>query len=124
MSYSTVKIFVNAEQHKTVLEFCHAHGLDYEVEVSMDLTQLDEAYKKPTKALKAFCGKEYGNSKGLIQPKAAIQLILSTAKRLNLNHTGGILELDETLREVLNTTETSILLSSLPSRVNALFTDT
>jgi len=123
MSYSTVKVSVNAEQHKALLEFCNAHGLPYEVDMSMELIDLDETYKKPTNALKVFCGSQWCNSKGLIPQKDAVNRILSTAKRLQLNKTDGIIELNETLQEVLNTTETSILLTSLPSRINALLSD-
>lgn len=123
MSYSSVKVFVNAEQHKSLLEFCDRLGAEYEVDVTMNLSMIDDDYKKPTPALKAFCGPQWLNSKGLCQPKTVIDLILSTAKRLQLNKASGILELNSTLQEILQTNETSILLSSLPSRINDLLTE-
>jgi hypothetical protein len=45
------------------------------------------------------------------------------ARRLNLDRAGGVIELNDALKDVFGTSDTSILLSSLPSRVGALFTD-
>lgn len=124
MSYSFVKVSPkNPYEHRDLIDFCEARNLHYEEEVIINFSALDDTYRKPTKALKTFCGSEWANSKGLIQPKAAVELILRTARRLNLDRAGGVIELNETLQEVLHTTETSILLSSLPIRVGALFTD-
>lgn len=123
MSYSSVIVTTrNPYEHRDLVDFCEARNLTYVEDILINLSTLDENYRKPTKALKAFCGPENANSKGLIQPKAALELILRTAHRLNLDRAGGIIELNDTLKDVLATEETSILLSSLPSRVSALFT--
>jgi hypothetical protein len=92
-------------------------------EYTIPLGELDDTYKKPTKALKTFCGPENANRRGHIKAKAAVEIILRTARRLGLDKAGGIIELNDTLRDALSTTDSSILLSSLPSRVNALLTD-
>lgn len=123
MSYSSVTITTKSPyEHRDLVDFCEARNLQYVEDVLINLSELDEKYRKPSKALKAFCGSEWATSKGLIQPKQAIELILRTARRLNLER-GSIIELNDTLKDVLGTTETSILLSTLPSRVAALFTD-
>lgn len=125
MSYSSVNITTTSPyEHKLIIDFCASQNLHYVEDILINLSELDDTYRKPTKALKAFCGAEWANSRGLIQPKSAVQLILATARRLHLDRAGGIIQLNETLKEVLRTTETSILLSSLPSRVAALFTET
>jgi len=124
MSYSSVTVTTRTPyEHRDLVDFCEARNLQYVEDILINLSELDESYRKPTKALKIFCGSEWANSKGLLQPKIAVELILRTARRLNLDRAGGIIELNETLKDVLNTTETSILLSSLTSRVAALFTD-
>lgn len=124
MSYSSVHVRTrNPFEHRDLVDFCEARNLQYVEEISIDFSQLDETYKKPTKALKAFCGPERANSKGLLQAKMAVEVILHTAHRLNLDRAGGIIQLNETLQDVLETTESSILTTSLPSRVAALLTD-
>lgn len=124
MSYSSVTVTTKSPyEHRDLVDFCEARNLQYVEDVLINLSELDETYRKPTKALKAFCGPEWANSKGLIQPKQAVELILRMARRLNLDRAGGIIELNDTLKDVLDTTETSILLSTLPSRVGALFSD-
>jgi len=124
MSYSSVHVTTNSpDEHRDVIDFCKGRNLQYEDKILINFSELDETYKKPTKALKTFCGSHWANSKGLVQPKTVVEIILRTAHRLNLDRAGGVIELDATLQEVLNTTETSILLSSLPSRVAALLTD-
>ena len=124
MSYSSVHVTLkNPYEHRDLVDFCEARNLSYVEDISINFAELDETYKKPTKALKAFCGPEHANSKGLLQAKTAVEVILRTARRQNLDRAGGIIQLNETLQEVLQTTETSILLSSLPSRVSALLTD-
>ncbi len=124
MSYSSVKISLDTlHDHRELLDFCNARNLRYVEEININLSGLDESYRKPTKALKTFCGVEWANSKGLLQPKVAVQRILATARRQNLDRAGGIIELNDTLKEVLATDESSILLSSLPTRVAAQFSD-
>ena len=124
MSYSSVHVRMKSpEEHQALIDFCEARNLKFVEEISIDFSQLDNTYKKPTKALKTFCGSEWANPKGHLQPKIALELILRTARRLNLDRAGGIIQLNETLQEVLQTTETSILTSSLPSRVATLLTD-
>ena len=124
MSYSSVHVRMkNPEEHRALIDFCEARNLKFVEEISIDFSQLEDTYKKPTKALKAFCGSEWANSSGLLQPKIAVELILRTARRLNLDKAGGIIELNETLQDVLQTTESSILTTSLPSRVAGLLTD-
>jgi hypothetical protein len=124
MSYSSVAVTTrNPCEHLELVEFCETRNLQYVEEVLINLSSLDEVYRKPTKALKTFCGSEWANSKGLLQPKVAAELILRTARRLKLDRAGGVIELNDSLKEVLLTTESSILLSTLPSRVGALFTD-
>jgi hypothetical protein len=110
-------------QHRDLVDFCEARNLQYVEQISIDFSELDEKYKRPTKALKAFCGPENANSKGLLQGKAAVEVILRMVRRLNLDRAGGVIELNETLQEVLQTTETSILTGSLPGRVAALLSD-
>jgi hypothetical protein len=124
MSYSSVTVTTKSPyEHRDLVDFCESRNLKYVEDVLINLSELDEKYRKPTKALKAFCGPQSANSKGLLQPMVAVDLILRTARRLNLDRVGGVIELNETLQEVLNTTETSVLISSLPSRVAVLFTD-
>ena len=124
MSYSSVTVSPKTPfEHRDLVDFCEARNLQYVEEYTIHLGELDDTYKKPTQALKTFCGPENANRKGHIQAKAAVEIILRTARRLGLDKAGGIIELNDTLREVLNTTDSSILLSSLPSRVNALLTD-
>lgn len=124
MSYSLVTVTIKSpSEHRDLVDFCEARNLKYVEDVLINLSGLDDTYRKPTKALKAFCGTEWANSKGFIQPKVAVELILTTARRLNLDRTGGIIGLNDTLKEVLSTDESSILLSSLPTRVAALFSD-
>lgn len=125
MSYSSVHVSTsNPCEHRSLLEFCHSRNLPYVEDILIDFSKLDDTYKKPTKQLKAFCGAEWANAKGLIQAKTAVELILRMARRLSLDRAGGIMELNEVLQDVLQTTETSILSTSLPSRVAALLTDT
>ena len=124
MSYSSVTVTTKSPyEHRDLVDFCESRNLKYVEDVLINLAALDETYRKPTKALKNFCGAQWANSKGLLQPAVAVDLILRRARDLNLDRAGGIIELNATLQEVLNTTETSILLSSLPGRVNALFLD-
>jgi len=124
MSYSSVHVTLkNPYEHKDLIDFCEARNLSYVEDILIDFPDLDETYKKPTKALKAFCGAEWANSKGLLQAKVAVELILRTARRLHLDRAGGVIQLNETLQDLLQTTETSILTSSLPARVGALLTD-
>ena len=124
MSYSYVTVTTKSPyEHRDLVDFCESRDLKYVEDVLINLSELDEKYRRPTKALKLFCGPQCANSKGLLQPMVAVDLILRTARRLNLDRVGGVIELNETLQEVLNTTETSVLISSLPSRVAALFTD-
>jgi hypothetical protein len=124
MAYSSVTVSPKTPfEHRDLVDFCEARNLQYVEEIAIDFSQLDETYKKPTKALKAFCGPERANSKGLLQSKMVVEILLHTAHRLHLDRAGGIIELNETLQEVLQTTETSILTTSLPSRVAALLTD-
>lgn len=124
MSYSSVTVTTKSPyEHRDLVDFCEARNLQYVEDVLINLSELDDTYRKPTKALKAFCGPEWANSKGLLQPKQVVELILRMARRLNLDRAGGIIQLNDTLRDALGTTETSILLSTLPSRVSALFTD-
>jgi hypothetical protein len=124
MSYSSVHVTPkNPYEHRDLVDFCEARNLTYVEDILINFAELDETYKKPTKALKVFCGSEWANAKGLLQAKVAVELILRTARRLNLDRAGGIIQLNETLQDVLQTTETSILTTSLPSRVAALLTD-
>ena len=124
MSYSSVTVTTKSPyEHRDLVDFCEARNLQYVEDVLINLSELDDTYRKPTKALKAFCGPEWANSKGLLQPKQVVELILRMARRLNLDRAGGIIQLNDTLRDALGTTETSILLYTLPSRVSALFTD-
>jgi hypothetical protein len=123
MSYSCVKVFVNAAEHKALLDYCNAQQLKYEVETPISLSVADTKYKKPTKSLKSFCGPERTNSKGLIQANSAIELMITYATRADLITDGGIMVLNEALQDALSTNDTSIPLSSLPSRVNALLVD-
>jgi hypothetical protein len=124
MSYSSVSVTTRTpDEHRELVDFCEARNLHYLEDVLINLSELDGTYRKPTKALKSFCGSEWANAKGLVQPKVAVELILRTARRLNLDRAGGVIELNETLKDALGTTDTSILLSTLPSRVGALFTD-
>jgi hypothetical protein len=124
MSYSSVTVSPKTPfEHRDLVDFCEARNLQYLEEYTINLGILDDSYKKPTKALKTFCGPENANRKGHIQAKAVVELILRTARRLGLDKAGGIIELNDNLRDALSTTESSILLSSLPSRVNALLTD-
>lgn len=124
MSYSSVTVTTRTPcEHGDLVRFCESSGLQFVEDILINLSTLDEEYRKPTKALKTFCGSEWANSKGLLQPKMAAELILRTARRLNLDRAGGVIELNDSLKEVLRTTETSILLSTLPSRISALFTD-
>ena len=124
MSYSSVSVTTRTpDEHRELVDFCEARNLRYLEDVLINLSELDETYRKPTKALKTFCGSEWANAKGLLQPKVAVELILRTARRLNLDRAGGVIELNETLKDALGTTDTSILLSTLPTRVGALFTD-
>ena len=121
MSYSSVHITtISPYEHRDLVDFCEARNLKYIEEILISFDHLDETYRKPTKALKAFCGSEWADAKGRLTLKSAVQLILRTAKRLGLDKAGGLIELNENLQEILQTTETSILISTLPSRVNAL----
>jgi hypothetical protein len=124
MSYSSVHVSTKTPyEHKDLVDFCEARNLQYVEDILITFSELDETYKKPTKVLKAFCGAEWANSKGLLQGKVAVELILRMARRLKLDRAGGIIELNETLQEVLQTTESSVLTTSLPGRVAALLTD-
>ena len=123
MSYTSVKISTRClKEYELLAEFCRAHDLPYQVESSIDSSKLDENYRKPTKAMKEFCGSEYQNPIGLIQPKAVVELVIRTARRLGLDKADGVIELNSVLQEVLDTRESSVLVSTLPSRIEALFT--
>jgi len=124
MSYSSVTVTTKSPyEHRDLVDFCEARNLQYVEDILINLSGLDDTYRKPTKALKAFCGPENANSKGLLQPRVAVEVILRMARRLNLDRAGGVIELNDALKDVFGTSDTSILLSSLPSRVGALFTD-
>jgi hypothetical protein len=122
MSYTSVKISTRClKEYELLAEFCRTHALPYQVESFLDSSKLDDNYRKPTRAIKEFCGSEYQAPSGLIQPKAVVELIIRTARRLGLDKADGVIELNSLLQGVLNTTESSVLVSTLPARIDALF---
>lgn len=107
-----------------LFEFCAARGFALEGKAPAITvpTAMSENYMKPSEAMKKFCGPEWANKYGLIQPKAALELVIKTIQR-----GGGILitsemvQLNDALRYALNTQLGSVLISDLPQLVNACF---
>jgi hypothetical protein len=105
-------------------EFCAAHGMSLEKKgpplIAVPAV-MSEEYLKPSKALKVFCGSEWANKYGLLQPKAALELIINTIQRCGLLMTSEMVQLNESLQCALNTHLSSIRLCDLPDLVNACF---
>lgn len=106
-------------------EFCAAHGISIEQKDVPAITvsaAMSEEYLKPSKAMKVFCGPHWANRDGLVQPKAALGLVINTLKRCNLTMSNDIVRLNESLQHALTTELNSVLVSELPDLVNACFT--
>jgi hypothetical protein len=105
-------------------EFCAVRGIPIEKKglgAILLSASMPEEYLKPTKAMKAFCGPEWANKHGLIQPKAALERVIKTIERNSGIIVSDIVYLPEPVREALATQLTSVLVSDLPDLVKNSF---
>lgn len=108
-------------QLKLLAVFCEANGIGIEIpEVSPSL-KADTTFRVPSSALKHFCGQEMMTSRGKMQPSAALEYIMTYAKRNDLLSSTAIV-LDDNLHDIFNR-HGSIPCTELPIMINALFTD-
>jgi hypothetical protein len=113
-----------ARQVAELAEFCAERGIQLEQKGATAITVpavMSEEYLKPSKAMKTFCGSEWANKHGLLQPKAALELVIKTIQRCGLLMTSDMVQLNESLQYALNTQLSSTRLSDLPDLVNACF---
>ena len=105
-------------------EFCAVRGVRIEKKglgAILVSASMSEDYLKPSKAMKAFCGPEWANKHGLIQPKVALERVIKMIERNTGIIVSDIVYLPESVREALATQLTSVLVSDLPDLVNACF---
>ena len=126
MRANTYSITTNTALEAAALaEYCAAHGITMEQKEAPVITvsaPMSEEYLKPSKPMKVFCGPHWANRDGLVQPKAALGLVINTIQRCNLKMSNDIVCLNEALQHALTTELNSVLVSDLPDLVNACFT--
>ena len=113
-----------ASEATELAEFCAARGIVMEkrqIAVISVPAAMSEEYLKPSEPMKRFCGPEWANKHGHVQPKAALELVVKTIQRGGLLMTSEMVQLNEPLQCALNTHLSSVLVSDLPDLVNASF---
>ena len=114
-----------AVEAAALAECCAAHGITVEqkdVPVITVSAPMSEEYLKPSGPMKTFCGPHWANREGLVQPKAALGLVINAIQRCNLKMSNDIVCLNESLQHALTTELNSVLVSELADLVNACFT--
>ena len=114
----------SASDAAELFEFCAARGIALEEKAAAPITVpvvMSEEYLKPSGPMKTFCGPEWANKHGLVQPKAALELVIKTIQRGGLQMTSEMVRLNDSLRCALGTHLSSVLVADLPELVNASF---
>jgi hypothetical protein len=111
-------------QTAELAEFCRVNSIQLEQKAAAPITVpvvMSEEYLKPSEAMKRFCGPEWANKHGLVQPKAALELVINTIQRGGLQIATDMVRLNETLQCALATQLSSVMVSDLADLVNASF---
>ena len=111
-------------QKAELVKCCQVNGIQLEQKGVSFITVpvvMSEEYLKPSGPMKTFCGPEWANKHGLIQPKAALELVINTIQRGGLQMTNEMVRLNETLQDALSTQLSSVMVSDLADLVNASF---
>lgn len=116
----TAFVTANEMQLKLLVEFCKVNGIGLEIPEIPSTLKADTSFRTPSPSLKHFCGSEMMTSRGKMQPSAAVEYIMSYAKRHALLNSTSIM-MDESLTDLFN--RSSISCTELPSLVNTLFSD-
>jgi len=114
-----------ASEAAELFEFCAARGITLEEKAAVPITVpvvMSEEYLKPSGPMKRFCGPERANKYGLVQPKAALELVINTIQRSGLQLANDMVRLNESLQHALGTQLSSVMVADLAELVNATFT--
>lgn len=113
-----------ASEAAELAEFCAVRGIRLEQKEAAAIAVpavMSEEYLKPCEPMKRFCGPEWANKHGLVQPRAALELVIKTIQRGGLQMTSEMVRLNDSLRCALGTHLSSVLVADLPELVNASF---